>query len=436
MTSTHSKISPDSGLTVNSQYDFFKTPATETTELGGVDVSFQPNGVIENGNQIQVVASADDGKVTNMMKSFIKLRGKFVKKTDGTNLPAAAANEMKVVAEHNLAHTLYDRVTLSMNGEEMFHTSNYAQLAHMWTLLHESKDTKDTRLAVEGWLGDDLSPGNDFTEIGATALTKRKTMIAAGKEVVMMFRPHLLFDTSCRHLPPNTSLKLVMHKANPKTFALSSSGDCDVDFKITSFLAVTAAWNSQLVSGADYIIPVDRPRLRTFTINTGVREHRVQIQEQDVLPLQIAVAIVEQSAMVGDFTKSQFKYAPNNIISIELSVDGISVGNRVETNFENGDAAHAYVHTLASLDSFEKGVGPGITYDAFKSNRTVFGWSLAETHTEGEPIFHLKQRGSLQIVIKFSAPTTNTLSAIVFDTREDLIKQNLEGNTHSVETIV
>ena len=49
---------------------------------------------------------------------------------------------MTVVAEDNLAHSLWDRCTLHANGQEIFHTSNYAQMAYMQTLLHKTEDEK------------------------------------------------------------------------------------------------------------------------------------------------------------------------------------------------------------------------------------------------------------------------------------------------------
>ena len=42
----------------------------------------------------------------------------------------------------------------------------------------------------------------------------------------------------------------------------------------------------------------------------------------------------------------------------------------------------------------------------------------------------------MEILVRFSAPTTAALSALVLDRREDLVYQNIEGTTHSIESIV
>ena len=443
-----SKIAADSLPTVNGRYDYFKTPPTETTAIKRSYISVQPASIADSGNLIQLVVPADEGKATNLNASYAIIKGKFVKKSDRADLPAGTAAAMRVVAEDNLAHTLWDRCTVNANGQEIFHTSNYSQLAYMHTALSKSAEAKKTNLAVEGWLPSTKDPAKDYGEIGAARLTARKADIASGKEIILVFRPHTLLSDSSRHLPPGTNLKFLFHKADPKSFCLSSEADCDVDFKVTTFEyficrvelnpAVVAAWNSQLLSGASYILPVERHRVRSHTIGVGVTEQRITLQEQDTLPLMLCVGFIPQKAVVGDFTLSQFKYSPNNISSVELTVDGITVGKRLNCDFANGNAAHAYIHTLSSLGYLGDKPGNGITYSDFLSNRTLFAWTLIDDNDEDDyaDCFHLKQKGSLEIVVRFHAATTEALSAQVLDRREDLVYQNLEGSTHSVESIV
>ena len=448
MTSVYSKISPDSTLTVNGRFDYFKTPPTETTQLGTTYVSAQPSSISDNGNIIQVVVPADDSRATDYEKSFVIVKGKFVKNSDRGDLPAANDNALTAVAEDLLGHALFDRCTLWMNNSEVFHTSNYAQMAYIRRLLFSTRETREGRLAVEGLLPPTVDAAKDFANISEEALAVRKSSIAAGKELTLIIKPETVFTDCSRHIPPGTSLKLVMHKANAKSFTLSSQVACDIDFKITSFEwmvcrvdlnpSVVTAWGSQLVAGANYLLPVMRPRVRSFTVHSGVTEQRICVQEQDTLPLSLAVAFVEQRAIVGDFTKSQFRYSPNNISSVELTVDGITIGKTLHCDFVNGDAAHAYVHSLTALGMHGRTRGNGLTYDEFKTNKTVFAWVLSDDHSEEEfgTCFHLKKQGSLEIVIRFSQAVPHTLNAQVFELREDIVKQNLEGVVETVEAIV
>ena len=105
----------------------------------------------------------------------------------------------------------------------------------------------------------------------------------------------------------------------------------------------------------------------------------------------------------------------------------------------NGEGAQAYyVHTLSSLGFLGKRVSNGIIYDDLKNNRTMFAWTLIDDTDEDDDAdcFHLKQKGSLEIIVRFKTVTTSTISAQVFDRREDPVYHNLKVTTRSVESIV
>jgi hypothetical protein len=133
------------------------------------------------------VVAADDGKATSLGESYAIVKGKFRKKSTRANLPVHTHANMAVVAEDNLAHSLWDRCTLHANGQEIFHTSNYAQMAYMQTLIHKTEDEKTTSLAVEGWLPSSEEPAKDFAGIGDAAKAVRKEKIAAGKKLSWFF---------------------------------------------------------------------------------------------------------------------------------------------------------------------------------------------------------------------------------------------------------
>ena len=167
-------------------------------------------------------------------------------------------------------------------------------------------------------------------------------------------------------------------------------------------------------------------------------EQRIALQEEYTLPLSLCVAFVEQKAVVGDFPTSQFKYSHNNVASIELTVDGITVAKRLNCDFANRNAVHAYIHTLSSLGHLGGRPSNGITYVDFLTNRTVFAWTLIDDNDEDDyaQCFHLKRKGSMEILVRFTAATTSALSAQVLDRREDIVYQNIEGTTHSIKSIV
>ena len=442
---TMAKISAKSATTANREYDLFSVPMTETTELDSTWVSSQPLTVSDNTSQFSCELPASSDCATDLANSFVILKFKATK-SDGTALPATGHNDLKVFPDQNLAHSMFDSVTLSINNVDTFHTSNYAHNAYHERLLHESESQKKHRMAVEGWLTDE-SACKDEADVSAADKTSRKAVVGGSREVELTFNPlHGLSKTS-RRIPPNTQLKLTLNRAAVTKYLLSEEVDEDVVVKITRLEwmvrrcrvnpAVVRAFTGRLMEGAKYQLPNMRKRTRSYTVARGVTEHRVVIQSNDFLPQAVVVGMVSQAAMSGAFKLSQFNYKPHGANYFELTVDGATVGKPIKCDFANKNAAQAYTHTIASLGQFGgNGESVGLTYEDFMTNKMLLVWSLADIPDEdwGE-VFHIKKKGTLELVIRFAAATTETLAVVVTDTKEDLVELDLENRVSTTGTI-
>ena len=123
---TMAKIDPHSSVTAKEELDLFKTPPTETSELGSTYVSTQPLSISDNSSEFTCEVSASPDSVTDLKNSFVVVKVKFTK-ADGSALPAVTDADLKVYPDNNIAHAMFDRVTLSLNGVETFHRGEYAQ---------------------------------------------------------------------------------------------------------------------------------------------------------------------------------------------------------------------------------------------------------------------------------------------------------------------
>ena len=126
---TMAKVDPHSSVTAKEDLDLFKTPATETSELSSTYVSSQPLSISDHSSEFSCEISASPDCVTDLRNSYVVVKVKFCK-ADGTALPALASADLKVYPDNNLAHSMFDRCTLSLNGIKTFHTGEYAQNAY------------------------------------------------------------------------------------------------------------------------------------------------------------------------------------------------------------------------------------------------------------------------------------------------------------------
>ena len=440
------KIDPHSSVTAKEELDLFKTPPTETSELSSTYVSTQPLSISDNSSEFTCEVSASPDSVTDLKNSFVVVKVKFTK-ADGSALPAVGDAELKVYPDNNIAHAMFDRITLSLNGVETFHTGEYAQNAYHQCLLLEKESVKQCRLSVGGWLtGKDI--GRDEASIAAASKTARKRVTASSSSHTFAFVPALpLSCKDSRRIPPNTSVRLTLHRAPIKTFMLSSVADEDVVMKIESLEyhvrrcvlnpAVLSAFTSRLVEGSKYQMPTMRRRTRKFSMPSGITEYRALIQTNDFLPQQLIASVVPQKAISGHFKHSQFCYKAHGANYFELTRDGNTVDRPIKCDLANDNAAHAYSHTLAALGMMDEVEGNGISYKDFCDNKFLLVWCFDDVPTEDwGKVFHIQKKGTLELFIRFAQATTETLTLVITDTREDLVKLDLENRVTTTGSVV
>ena len=436
------KIHEDSNVTANEKLDLFKVPPTETTETGGTWISVQPM-TEASSSQLQLLLPPTDEYYTDLQNSYVVLECK-VTKADDTDLDDAATGRVYPVS--NFPHALFERVTCSLNSHDVDHNSAYAQTAYIRSLIDETKDSKEGRMTGEGWLDDDAT-GKDEGDAPAAAKTTRKGLIAESKSRSYFMRPFMAMDRQTRALPPGVAVRVTFNRSSPAS-CLMSSQDEDVKIVVTKFEwmvrriavnpSIVRAQNARLIEGATYKFPLKKHRTRTHTIPAGVKSHRLVVDQDDVIPNRILVSMLDHAAFVGDFARSPYKFYHNGLTSIELTVDGVTVGKRIETDFANGKYSHAYAHTLASLGALNSNKSNGIAYDEFGDGKTVFAWCTATDlpNKDRDRYFHLRRKACVALKLSFSEALARPLSVQITDEREDLLELDLENRVKTVAGVV
>ena len=126
-------------------------------------------------------------------------------------------------------------------------------------------------------------------------------------------------------------------------------------------------------------------------------------------------------------------------MSVRYSVmpDGNTVDRPIKCDVASGSAAHAYTHTMVALGMLDDVEGNGISYKDFCANNFLMAWSFDDVPTaDWGKVFHIKKKGTLELLIRFAAATTETLTLVITDTREDLVKLDLENRVTTTGSVV
>jgi hypothetical protein len=338
-------------------------------------------------------------------------------------------------------------VTCSINSQDVDHNAAYAQTAFIRTLIDETEAAKQGRLTGEGWLNDKIV-GFDEDQADAATKTQRRQTVAGGKINSYYMRPFMSLDRQTRALPPGVSIKLTFNRSNPALCLMSSKEDEGAKVEITKFEwmvrrvavnpAIVRAQNARLIEGVTYKFPMKKHRTRVHNIPARVKSHRLVIDQDDNIPNRVVVSMLEHEAFVGNYKKSPYKFNHQGLTSIDLTVDGVSVGKRIETDFTDKKYAHAYAHTLASLGHLNSKNSNGITYDDFGNNKIVFVWSTATDlpNKDRDQYFHLRRKACTALLLTFKEPLPSPLSVQITDEREDLLEIDLENRVKTVAGVV
>ena len=430
------KIHRDSGPSVSAQLDLFNVPPTETSFLGGDRwVTVQPTTDTRTSSQLQLLLTASDELYTDLNSSYGVIECKVVK-ADGTALPDDVDN-FDVYPVSNLSSALFDWITTQINGVDADHCADYGVTSYLRGLLDETEASKKGRLSGEGWV-EDGATARDEADAPADDKKKRKQLIAGSRVMSLLTRFNLALDRQERLVPPGVELRLSMHRGPSAMCLMSPDANADYKVVITKLEwhvrrvsvnpAISRAHVARLVEGNEYSIQVNKHRTRAFTIPAGVSSHRVVVDPGDALPTRLVVALQPHDAHVGAYRLSPYKFAPNGLSSIEVAVDGVSVGPRLDVDFTAKRYAHAYAHTITSLGHARSRHSNGVSYSSFGDNQTVFVWSLATDlpNKDTGSYFHLKRKAALSVTLGFATPPQQPLTLLAFDVREDLFRLDLE----------
>ena len=440
------KLDADSHHTVDSRFDHFKVPPTETSHVDAVTTTFHPLGDV-NASQIILYAPPSADYHTDMAHSYVLVHYKV--KDGEADLPVRTDAGMHLYPK-STGHALFDRYTVSLDSTDVYHNAAYAQTAFMRQMVENSYVRKIAgAMDVEGYMRDD-DLCEDHDGVTGSSRLRRKKLIESSKTVCNVLRLKDPFSENRRHIPPNYAIKLTLQRA-PASHFLMSDREAEAGARIViekldwvvrrvkASDSLNRAHTTQLIKGHPQVLHLVKHRVRSFHIPQGVKSYRIAIQQDDYLPLKVIVGLVKHASMTGNFTLSQHHFHHFNVSSIELTVDGVPVNQRLEMDFSKGLAGEAYASFLQASGQWDSQDANGLSYEWYcTKGRTLYGF-VTTTDLPNEDwttYLHLKRKGALALNITFAEPTPEALSAQVLDTREDLLKFDAEKRIRTTDTVV
>jgi hypothetical protein len=183
-----------------------------------------------------------------------------------------------------------------------------------------------------------------------------------------------------------------------------------------------------LDSKRNALYPIARNEIRQFIIPTNVTHATLDNAFAGQLPRRVLMAVVENDAENGNFTKNPFKFYHHNITQINCYCNGKELP-ALKPDFAGKDYIETYCDLFEELGQFMPNPTLSITHKEFGNGYSIFPFNFAPDGSGGQD-GHLNpiKRGTLRFEIRLSQPVSSVLSVILFCEFDNLIQIDKDRN--------
>lgn len=428
-----SKLHSDSDDSVLSQLDLFATPFTQTSVISG---DWEEIGPIRDSTQgpVEFEVEGNEDQYLDLQNSILLVKAK-VTKADGSALDADIAN-VSVVPGENFLHSLFSTVSISLNGHEVEHETNYPYRAYMETLVNFGYGAKSSHLGTSYWFQDDINAldTSQLTNDHRVDLNSRRAIISGSKIVDMAGSLHSEIFRQHKYLAPTCSLRIKLLRTDPKFCLLKTADDDDNNYKIDIVKcdllirkvrvnpSVATSHNTLMTKGEEIKYPINKVETQFFSITPGRQSERINLIINRQEPKRILLSLVEHTAKNGSYTQSPFAFKHFNLNSICLTVNGRSVPNKpLRIDYNTGEYVQAYMYFQMSVGKALSDEGNHINRKQYANGFTVYAFDLTGDLCEGSDV-HLIKNTTTTLELSFKEPLAKTVSLFMYAEEDDIIQ--------------
>ena len=331
-------------------FDLFSPVNIDTSIIDSTVITVRPINSTDSGGPFEFVIPADEKKWTACETLRLSGRVKLVKITTaaGVDTESNLGAKDDISTCNNFYHSLFRNVSVKLNGTELSDPTGkwYPYKAYLETLLSYGHDTKEGRLAANGWYKDVAGTFNTFPIIDATTnnitsdtanegYKSRRSKFALSAWAYFTINLHTDLTTLTRNLPPGIKLEINLERTDDAFTILSGSAPNksigikieDLEMKVRRYTPNDKIQNhyfTTLAKRGFASIPIDRSLIKVSTVKSGTSDLSVlNVIRGAALPDQILAVMIEETAYNGVYNKNPFMFSDNGFVEASLVVNGI-----------------------------------------------------------------------------------------------------------------
>lgn len=243
-----------------------------------------------------------------------------IRKDNNSEIETLTANDL-VSTVNNIFHSLFSSIEVYVNDLLITDPSSnwYSFRSYIEKLLTFSKNTKTVQLSGRGYF-QDTHTKYDTMSNDNVGWKNRRLMFISGSWVDFNEILHVDLTTAKRYLPPNTRIKVILHR-NPDDFCLlmdkATTKKYEIQLDELHMNLIKYDPDEEIMNYhinemqiSTPIIPFDRSFIRTYTVQKGQSDlSRFNIINGQQLPEQVLIMMVDEDSYNGNlFLLNLFLY--------------------------------------------------------------------------------------------------------------------------------
>ena len=422
-------VSANSSEGVNSRLMLFGLPATDTSITNVNYIEIRPTSQITPSNPIvyDLPASGVEYKALNDATHCVKFR---ILKSDGT----VPLDDAKVGPINLTLQSLFKQVDVYLDGKLISSSdNNYHYASYIETVLKHGHDAKGTQLQSQLYYKDKgVMASSDPSTGDNSGLQQRSKYTKAGTICCLEGRIFASLHNIKRLLLNGLRITYRFYR-NPDSLVLMSS-EANAAYKIEivdhcikiPYVTVSDAIilsHAEILKTQTAMYPMKRVEVKSFSIASGVLNFN-ELVSQDLVPHCIIVGFVSSQAYNGDFKLNPFNFKSYSVNYLNLTLDGVSVGNSpLEMKFSLGEIQYtdAYLTLFKIASKFNKDSGNDIEFNDFQNGYALFAFEINPLKSYNSEALYPLKTGSLRLQCKFDTHLPEAINVITYSVFDSVI---------------
>lgn len=426
-------ISNHQSVAVKTELDLFTVKPTQTSIESGYYHECRPVSILDgNSGPIEFIVPPSDDYI-DLSRTQIELKVKITTE-DG----AALANTHTVVPVNCFLSSLFDHVSIELNGKTITPPSNhYNYRSYIETLLNYSKEAKSTHLSSSLFVQDES--GTKMDDVTGTGFVKRKSFIKNGVLQLSSFI-HNELSGQDKFLISGVGMGVKFYPSK-NGFALMKKSDDLVNYKITFMEAVLLIRKARInpsiliaheraLTKSNVKIPINRVDVKTITIPSAIQSKNLDNIFIGQMPKRVFVGMVSTKAFNSDITLNPFNFKHYNHTHVALSTDTNTQIRSIKSDFDNNLYLSSYMSLFTSSGIFFSDSGNCITREDYPKGFALLGFDLTEDLSASDNHLGIPRQGSLRLDITFAKPLTEAITLLIYGEFDNIIEIDKDRNVY------